>query len=189
MLASQPCSQHSPRASCSRSLTSPPPGGLLGFPQYLYCYFTTCCPRHMNQGPKNIPVLLLTSGVSLPLSFSLSRVGTDVLWSVFLSELKTLGRIEWNRTRAGPSPLGVSSKQLREAPTQAWCGGPSPTANQNQNRAPQEPTQAPAGHQQADNACPGPEFTPGPAGGRTGLHLRLTDGLERSSLPPRDSCC
>lgn len=114
MLASQPCSQHSPRASCSRSLTSPPPGGLLGFPQYLYCYFTTCCPRHMNQGPKNIPVLLLTSGVSLPLSFSLSRVGTDVLWSVFLSELKTLGRIEWNRTRAGPSPLGVSSKHSSE---------------------------------------------------------------------------
>ena len=78
--------------------------------------------------------------------------------------------------KSRPLPSGsVLQTQLREAPTQARCGGPSPTANQNQNRAPQEPTQAPAGHQQADNACPGPEFTPGPAGGRTGLHLRLTD--------------
>lgn len=31
------------QASCIRNLTSPAPGGLLGFPQYLYCYFTTCC--------------------------------------------------------------------------------------------------------------------------------------------------
>lgn len=74
----------------------------------------------MNQGPKNIPVLFLTSGVSLPsvflcLSFSLYIVGTDVLWPVFLSELKTLGRIEWNRERrAGPSSLGVSSKHNSE---------------------------------------------------------------------------
>lgn len=81
-----------------------------------------------------------------------------------------------------PLPSGsVLQTQLREAPTRPHARGPSPTANRNQNRTPQEPIQAPAGHEQTDDGYPGPEFIPGSAGV---THAYTSDRRTQALLSP-----